>query len=72
MAIKDILLHLGPGERSSERTDVACLLAQAHEAHLTAIYFIAPPYISRAIPASTPVATSFSRRSIKRARKRMR
>ena len=26
MAIKDILLHLGPGERSSERTDVACLL----------------------------------------------
>ena len=45
MAIKDILLHLGPGERSSERTDVACLLAQAHEAHLTAIYFIAPPYI---------------------------
>ncbi len=44
MAIKDLLVYADDSAAVSERLDVAAKLAQSHDAHLTGLYVIPPPY----------------------------
>ena len=54
MAYKDILVHLDSDKAAGARLDVACALAIAHNAHLTAIHVVAPPYVPVDIGAALP------------------
>lgn len=44
MAIKDLLVYADDSAAVSARLDAAATLAQSHDAHLTALYVITPPY----------------------------
>ena len=45
MAIKNILLHLTRDQRNDARMNVAVNMAKIHNAHVTALYVIAPPEV---------------------------
>lgn len=45
MAFKDILVHVDTAKSAAARLDFAVRLAQKHEAHLTALHVVPPPYI---------------------------
>ena len=56
MALKDILVHVDSGRASAGRIEAAIALAQAHGAHLAALYaipqFSLPPYAEVQLPLS--------------------
>lgn len=45
MAYKDILVHVDTAKSAAARLDFAAALAQRHDAHLTALHVVPPPYI---------------------------
>ena len=45
MPLKNILVHIDDSPRCEVRLALGLSLARAHEAHLTGIYAMAPPYI---------------------------
>lgn len=45
MAYKDILVHVDAAKSATGRLDFAANLAQQHNAHLTALHVVPPPYI---------------------------
>jgi nucleotide-binding universal stress UspA family protein len=54
MAIKNILLHLTNDPRNELRINSAIALAQVHNAHITALYVIAPPQVPAYVMAYIP------------------
>jgi len=54
MAYKNILLHLTRDSRNDARIKVAIDMAKAHNAHLTALYVIAPPEVPAFVMAYIP------------------
>ncbi len=54
MAIKDIIVHIDSSEGCPGRLQAAISLAQFHDAHLTGLYNIPPPYLPSFAAAEIP------------------
>jgi nucleotide-binding universal stress UspA family protein len=56
MTYKDILVYADGGKSSSARFDVAAAMAEAHDAHLTALHVSIPPYVPADLGGGIPAA----------------
>jgi len=64
MTIKDIVLHMGPRERSATRLESALSIAQTHHAHLTGVHVIEDAIIPAYAEAQIPSEILFEQQRI--------
>lgn len=55
MSLKNILLHVDDTRACTKRVEAAATLARAHDAHLTGLYVIPPPYAPAYAGLSVPL-----------------
>jgi len=68
MAIKDILVHVDASEGRNASMEAAIRLAQAHDAHLTGLYVLYPPFFPMYGPEQIP--TEFFEKQLEADRQR--